>query len=221
MEQYMDHIYDDQKFADFLLRETWRMGNEPSFQKFLMDQINLYEESERYRNETIGENQAVQELSRRDKLDSEKSKKTEKKEKEIFLWITINPKQTTTLAELQKLVHKMYDKIWIKNKYYIFEISENGHAHSHGLLRLENYTYKRAVKELSSSVHKICDTDNGHCFKVVPLEKDIAKQKYLYMQGLKQSKKLRGVAQSKTWRATNSIKEFYGESLTLLDPPSI
>lgn len=185
--------------------------DEESYNNF----ISTYWESEKTKNQTRGRALAEIELSRREFLDSGKSENSGKSEK--FLWVTVNPKPETNLDVFVKTIHKMYSKKWISNSAYIFETTENGHFHSHGIIKC-NYEFARAKKELANTVSNMCMVSNTHCLKIVLITEDVAIQKFNYMNGKKTQKKIKHVEISKTWRSTNKLQEIYFSNapLTLL-----
>lgn len=163
-------------------------------------------ESRKIKNETIGEDRAQQELAFRDYLVSEKSEKKGKSEK--FFWVTINPKPGVELPTIIRSVSKMYKKKWIDCYAYVYENTEKGHIHSHGLIKCK-YESARARKELCNSVKDICDVHNVHCFKFVILDKEKAYQKMVYMCGQKKSEKMANVKLTEEWREKEMIKPIY------------
>jgi len=208
--------YDPEISSSFLdmLSHYRDWDNDQAFQKFLMDEIHDYWETEDLKAWIEGRAQGQRELARREHLTNEKSEKLGKTAK--IYWITVNPKHDITTEEMTKSIHKMYSKKWVKNSYYIFEVSEKKHQHSHGII-VSDYEYKRAIKELASSVKGICDTDNGRCFQVRVIDSSNAQQKMDYMVGKKATNKLEGVRLSKLWREENLIADYYGNPHILLD----
>lgn len=186
--------------------------DDPYFKNLLLDLIKEEENRKKIQNNKTGVDLAHIELARRTELQSVKSEKAGKSVK--YLWVTVNPKPETTLPDLTKSIHKMYSKKWIQGSAYVFENTDNNHIHSHGLIKC-TYEYARAIRELKSSVEKICNTNNSHCFNVALVTEEIAKQKYEYMKGQKQESKMDNVNLTTTWREINQIKPLY-EPLTLL-----
>lgn len=196
------------QFERFLI-ET---HDDPYFKNLLSDLIKQEENRKKIQNERTGIDLAHIELARRQELQTVKSEKSGKSVK--YLWITVNPKPQTPLPALIKSIHKMYSKKWIQGSAYVFETTNKEHNHSHGLIKCQ-YEYARAIKELKSTVEKICDTNNSHCFNVALVSEEIARQKYQYLKGLKQEKKQENVNLTINWRQENKIKPLY-EPLTLL-----
>lgn len=177
-------------------------------------------ESEKIKNQTIGEARAVQELAFRDAILSEKDKKFGKSEK--YYWITINPKPGTTLDQVKTLTKKAFSKKWIQAYAYVLENTVNNHIHSHGLIKA-NYEFARTRKEIGNTVRTICDITNTHCLKVVLIDEELAKQKIAYMMGHKQPSKKENVELTEKWRTENNIEKIYLSTspLILLDSGGI
>lgn len=163
-------------------------------------------ESENSKNQSIGEARCVQELAFRAAMDSEKSEKTGKPEK--WIWITINPKPEVKLPEFVRTISKMYNKSWIDQYAYVYETTENNHFHSHGLIKTF-YEPARARKELANTVKNITTITNHHCFKFVILDQTKAAQKMSYMLGSKKQSKMAGVKLTHQWRKDEMLKEIY------------
>lgn len=175
-----------------------------------------WSENENFKNQSIGEARAIQELAFRDAVVSEKSKKIGKSEK--YFWITVNPAKGTELPHFEKLIKKMYSKKWISSYAYVFENTSNDHMHSHGLIKA-TYEAARARKELSNSVSSVCMINNTSCFKFVQVTEEVAKEKLSYMLGQKKPKKLNDVEFTKQWRLDKNLQPIYHSPspLILLD----
>lgn len=163
-------------------------------------------ESEKNRNQSIGESRAEQELAFREFLTTVKTEKLGKSEK--FLWITVNPKKGIDLATFMLAIKKAYSKKWMDRWAYIFENTANDHIHSHGLVRT-TYEFSRAKKEIGNSIKHLCDITNPHCYKVVAVSEEVAQEKMLYMLGKKKLAKLADVELTRKWREENNISEIY------------
>lgn len=166
-------------------------------------------ESEKYKNQRIGEARAEQEIAFRDAIVSAKSEKIGKKEK--FFWITVNPDPAKIEGNpvlFFTTIHKMYKKKWIDKYAYVFETTSGSHIHSHGLIKA-TYETARARKELAATVAKLCNISNTHCFKFVILTEEQAKEKMEYMLGRKQSSKLDDVAITVKWRLEQDLQPIY------------
>lgn len=166
-------------------------------------------ESEKYKNQNIGEARAIQELAFRDAIVSAKSEKIGKKEK--FFWVTVNPDPSKIAGNPDLFfttIHKMYRKKWIDKYAYVFETTKGSHIHSHGLIKA-SYETARARKELATTVAKLCNISNVHCFKFVILTEEQAKEKMEYMLGKKQSSKLDDVEITIKWRLENDLQPIY------------
>lgn len=183
-----------------------------TFDQVLSQAAKTWAENRKNQNHLIGEDRAQQELAFRDAIISEKSEKIGKSEK--YLWITVNPRNTTTLLELIKCQQKMVGKKWIQSYAYVYETTENNHIHTHTLIKAK-YEASRARKELGNSVKDICDISNVHCFKFVILDEDKAKEKLQYMLGKKKQKKLTGVEITRQWRNQEKLKEIYHSEVPL------
>lgn len=180
--------------------------------------VKRYTETEKSRNQSIGEARAVQELAFRDAIVSEKSERFGKKEK--YFWITINPRKDVSLPDLMQTVQKMYSKKWIDKYAYIFENTATGHMHSHGLIKA-SYEPTRARKELANSVKNICLVTNVHCFKFVLIDEKTAREKMDYMLGKKKASKMDDVKLTVDWRSKHNIKQIYiSEGSPILLEPS-
>jgi len=177
-------------------------------------------ETEKTNNQYIGASRADQELAFRDAIVSQKSESIGKIVK--YFWVTVNPQKDTPLPQLITTIHKMYKKKWIENAAYVFETTSGSHNHSHGLIKA-NYEAARARKELASTVSKICNVTNQHCFKFVILNEEQAREKMDYMLGKKKTSKMADVALTNEWRKEHSLKEMYSSEspLILLDSRNV
>lgn len=139
-------------------------------------------------------------------------------QKRTFLWITVNPKKTVTLTDFTKAIHKMYNRSIITNYYYIYEIGDNQHNHSHGLCLYDAPRHK--IKDLlANSVKNVCDVTNDHCFCVRFINEEAAIEKFNYMLGKKQDKKTSAVEATVAWRTANAIQPYYGDPKLVGPPP--
>lgn len=201
-------------WSKFLTIPSW--GDFDDFSYFesqeVQDAVKNWAETEKNKNQGIGEARAVQEIAFRDAIISEKSEKIGKSEK--FFWVTVNPKTDVDLKTLIKCQQKMINKKWIDVYSYVYETTTNNHIHTHTLIKAQ-YEPARARKELASSVKDICDITNVHCFKFVVLDAEKAAQKLKYMLGEKKDSKLESVELTKKWREDNLLKEIYSSESPL------
>lgn len=195
----------------------WEFPIDYDIDEVISQRAKEWAETEKNKNQNIGESRAQQELAFRDYIMAEKSEKIGKSEK--FFWITVNPRLEVDLPTLVKTVQKAYKKKWAQNYAYVFETTRNNHIHSHGLVKA-NYEAARARKEFANSFKDICDITNVHCFKFVILDEAKAKQKLEYMFGNKKDSKKEDVELTIAWRKENHLEDIYlGEGpLILLDP---
>lgn len=174
--------------------------------EYISECAQAWAETEKAKNQTIGESRCEQELAFRAAMDSEKSEKIGKSEK--WIWLTINPKPEITLPKFITTIQKLYQKRWIDQYAYVYETTENNHFHSHGLIKCF-YEPARARKELANTVKDITTITNHHCFKFVILDSDKAAQKMNYMLGFKKPSKMSGVEITKKWREEEMLKSIY------------
>jgi len=150
---------------------------------------------------------------------TEEDKKGQKQNLSNYAWITVNPKKDVSLEQLLKAVKKMYSHKWISRYMYIFEIGDNGHNHSHGLIKFDEFPRHKVVTQTKNSVKQICDINNSHCFCIRFVTEDVAYDKVQYMLGLKASNKMDAVQATEKWRADNNIEKYYiSGDLSLLSP---
>lgn len=127
-----------------------------------------------------------------------------------YVWVTVNPKKDVSLPDLLKTVHKMYNKVWVEQCMYVFEIGDNRHNHSHGLIKYSvNFRKDKVKPQLANTVKNICDIKNDHCFCVRFIDEDAAEQKIHYMLGTKQDIKQDAVEATTKWREENNIEKYY------------
>jgi hypothetical protein len=209
---------------------TWEKFQDPWFWDSMLEQnaeilmhgfyeaMDQWSENRKIRNDTMGEDRAQQELAFRDYIVSEKSEKIGNSEK--FFWITVNPRtggdDAVPLDEFVKTIHKMYKKKWILSYMYVFENTDKGHFHSHGLIRAK-YEAKRAFNECSNTVKHVCNTAHNSCFHFVELKDEAAvRQKFDYMMGFKQDRKKPNVQLTIDWRAAESLLDYYSSEVPLI-----
>lgn len=170
-------------------------------------------EKEKFQLQSEGEARAIQQLAYEEKYAEEKKEK--RGNEEIFYWITVNPKITVSLKDLIKCQRKMVSKNWIQSYAYVYEITDNGHIHTHTLIKGTETPFK-AERGCASTVAKICDISNKHCFNFKVIQgNDIAIQKINYLLGKKKKEKQHNMELTKKWREKESLKEIYYSEVPL------
>jgi len=138
-----------------------------------------------------------------------------------YLLLTINPKECE-IKDLKEIIKKIEKKEWIKINSYVYEQrgeteQEKGKGkHIHMIIEYEEI--KKYYKKDKSPTHisqllTMCLTKYIDNYKKIDIRKiydDENKKKVeIYMQGIKEDKKLKSVEINKKWREENELKQIY------------
>ena len=128
--------------------------------------------------------------------------------KSPYCLVTVNPRSEVTLQEFKKVIAKFVNKKTIPEWFKVFEVRKGDTGlHSHILLRYTAppYDFKRSAK---NTFKKVCDSENPSVLNFRFVEEGLLPDKVSYMLGNKQSKKLKGVEDTKLYRARNNLPDY-------------
>ncbi len=146
--------------------------------------------------------------------------KTAKEHNNAFVFITINPNDTTTLTQLQEKVEKFVNRNMFSAYRYVYEQrgsteKDMGHGfHAHILLK-RNLDYKPSKIALNTknTFKGITNVDNPKILNIQHIGHDFAQDKDEYMTGVKTGEgKDKKQEIDKIFRKKNNLESVYGES---------
>lgn len=129
-----------------------------------------------------------------------------------YCLLTVNPKPEVTLEEFKKSIQKMLKKKTIPVYFQVYEVrkGESG-LHSHILLRYtcSSHSFMRSTK---STFKNICDVNNSAILNFKFIAPELLQDKLSYLLGVKQTKKLKGVDDTKAYRKKYNLLDFHESS---------
>ncbi len=146
--------------------------------------------------------------------------KTAKEHNNAFVFITINPNDTTTLTQLQEKVEKFVNRNMFSAYRYVYEqrgstekdMGQGFHAH---ILLKRNLDYKPSKIALNTknTFKGITNVDNPKILNIQHIGHDFAQDKDEYMTGVKTGEgKDKKQEIDKIFRKKNNLESVYGES---------
>lgn len=133
--------------------------------------------------------------------------------KSPFVLLTVNPRPTVSLKELQKSMSKFLNKKWLKGYFYVYEVRKADYSglHCHILYQYNSRPYDMQ-KSVKTHFAKICDANNPNILNIKFIPEDILNDKVAYLLGNKKDKKQPGVIATVQYRTTNNISQYYDSS---------
>lgn len=146
------------------------------------------------------------------------------KSNNTFIWITINPKDSVSLADFLKFIHKVANKTCFTDYLYVLEQRGTLHSeeitslgkgmHCHMLVK-RNLTYKpcKCHTNIRNSAKRIVgNINNKGQLHLVTIGNDFASDKKDYILGKNKTGEGKDVKQDAdiVWRANNNIEPCYG-----------
>lgn len=145
--------------------------------------------------------------------------KTAKDHNNAFVFITINPNETTTLTQLQEKVEKFVNRNMFSAYRYVYEQrgsteKDMGHGfHAHILLK-RNLDYKPSKITLNTknTFKGITNVDNPQILNIQHIGHDFAKDKDEYITGVKTAEGKDKKQEIDTlFRKKNNLESVYGD----------
>jgi len=137
--------------------------------------------------------------------------------KQPYMFLTINPNPHIVLNEFVSIITRMMSKIWIEKYLYVYEqrgedIGECGKGfHFHAIIRKPtNKPNAHILRELKTSVDKLCDSSNNHFFNIKYISEEEKERKIQYLIGSKADElKHKKQEMDIPFRQQNNLKSFY------------
>lgn len=138
-----------------------------------------------------------------------------KRNDSTHVFLTITPREETTLVEIMKVMKKVTSKVWMKD--YIYSIEQRGTVeednlgkgkHMHILFRKGSEEPCKIIREVRNTCKHIIGNAQNCDFQFRTADK--AKNYPNYIKGIKKDKEKEAKCEGdRIWRVKNNIEQFY------------